>query len=136
MSILVYVDTNIYLDYIEDRCNLLGRPLGPDAFSFFVRAVHCEFEIIISKKVLAELYGNTEVEKTRMLFALLKKKLRSVDISSENETAAEALDKENKNDALHAIVANKNKARYLITRNKRHFLPYSHLVEPVFPDEI
>jgi predicted nucleic acid-binding protein len=136
MSTLVYVDTNIYLDFLEDRKNKLGKPLGPSAFEFFRRAAQCEFDILISKKVLSELYGNTDFDKTAMLFALLKKKLKPVDVSEDDEVAAEKLDKDNKADALHAIIANKNKARYLVTRNKKHFLPFSSLVEPIYPDEI
>ena len=83
MSTLIYVDTNIYLDFLLDRHNEYGKYLGDDAFSIFNRAVHCEFTIVISYTVLDGLFRNYPSEKTMLLFAFLKKKLVKVIASNE-----------------------------------------------------
>jgi len=136
MSILVYVDTNTYIDCAEDRKTLYGKPLGPRALKFFMRAARCEFDILISRKVRSELLGNRKDDEMAMLAALIEKKLRPVDISPEDVAAAQVRDKKNTADALHALTAKRHGAKYLVTSNKDHFLPFSDLVPPVYPDEI
>jgi len=136
MGILVYVDTNTYIDCAEDRRTLFGKPLGPRALKFFMRAARCEFDILISGKVKKEILGNRKDAEMAMLAALIEKKLRTVDISPEDLAAAQKLDETNTADALHALTAKRHGAKYLVTSNKEHFLPFSRLVLPVYPDEI
>jgi len=88
MSILVYVDTNTYIDCAEDRKTLFGKPLGPRAMKFFIRAAKCGFDILVSRKVRTELLGNRKDDEMAMLAALIEKKLRPVDILQEDVVAA------------------------------------------------
>jgi predicted nucleic acid-binding protein len=136
MSILVYVDTNTYIDCAEDRKTLFGKPLGPRALKFFMRAARCEFDILISRKVRTELLGNRKDDEMAMLAALIEKKLRPVDILQEDVVASKKLDEKNSADALHALTAKRHGAKYLVTSNKDHFLPFAHIIQPVYPDEI
>jgi len=50
MSTRIYVDANIYLDYLEERTDRI-RPLDEFAFKIFRRALECEFEIVISDAI-------------------------------------------------------------------------------------
>jgi len=136
MGVLVYVDTNTYIDCAEDRKNLFGKSLGPRALKFFMRAARCEFDILISRKVRNELLGNRKDDEMAMLSALIEKKLRPIEISPEDVATAQKLDGKNTADALHALTAKRHGAKYLVTSNKEHFLPFSKLVLPVYPDEI
>jgi predicted nucleic acid-binding protein len=134
--VLIYVATNVYLALLLNRINEHGKPLGEKAFRLFARAAHCEFEILLTQKMLQELYGNVEVEKTRMMFEIMKKKLRIVGCTPEDEAKASQMDPRNKGDALHAILAKKHKAKYLVTRNKEHLNRFKGLVEIVYPEEL
>jgi predicted nucleic acid-binding protein len=127
---LIYIDTNIYLNFLLERSTF-----AEEAFDIFKRAMRCEFEIIISSKILEELYGNIEFEKTKMLITMLKPKLRPVKISKEEIKEAKAMSVHYQ-DALHALVAHRYHAEYLLTRNIKHFRQYSHLVKPVLPEDI
>ena len=101
---MIYLDTNIYLDFLlEDR----PRSFAEDAFQLFNRALHCEFQILISKKIKTELYPNLQGKESALLFQMLEPKLEIVDISKEDEDAAKKLDPEDTADALYAILARK-----------------------------
>ena len=49
------VDTNVYLDYLLERCNRQGNDLSIPAAAIFTRAIACEFELVLSDHVLNEL---------------------------------------------------------------------------------
>jgi hypothetical protein len=68
---LMYLDTNIYLDYWESRRDSL-RPLGEFAFSIIRRAVECEFEILISNLFLHELKERIKEEEIGEVLRQLK----------------------------------------------------------------
>lgn len=54
----------------------------------------------------------------------------------EELTEAETLDSENRNDALHAILAHKHRAKYVVTRNIKHLNKFKHLIAPILPEEL
>ena len=64
---LVYVDTNIYLDYFQNRQDRL-RPLGEFVFQFFRRSLKCEFEIVVSDFVLEELHKKVTIKQQEEFF--------------------------------------------------------------------
>ena len=130
---LIYIDTNIYLDFL-----ISGRPkrFAEEAFQIFNRALRCEFEIIISKKVKNELRPNIEGKESALLFQLLEPKLRPVDPSKQDEEDARNLEPVDTADALHAILARKHKAKFLVTQNIKHFQKFSKLIQPVRPSEL
>jgi len=124
----IYVDTNIYLDFLLDRKNH-GKP----AYGLFRRAMNCEFSILVSHKILEELYGNIELSKTKMLITMLKPKLTVIKVSEEEIEQARQYGNHYQ-DILHAMLAQKHRAGYIVTRNLRHFKTSS--VEAVLPEDI
>ncbi len=139
MTIRIYIDTNVYLDYFLDRMSDTGRPLGQIAEAFFFRILAGDFIVLISRKVIEELYGNMEsIDSAKLLFKMLKdkKKLIQVDYDDEDLHEAERRDPLNRNVALHAILANRHKADFLVTRNKRDFVKCADLIQTKFPEDV
>ncbi len=140
MSKLIYLDTNIYLDYFEGRVDNL-RPLGEFAFQLIKRAVSCEFIIILSPHVMRELENNYDENKINNFFSDLREinKLIEVDINENDKQKARELSI-NKNihysDALHVVLAIKSNAEVLITRNIIHFSGLNDLIKISFPESI
>lgn len=133
MSTLIYIDTNIYLDFLlKDR----SPRQAEDAFNLFNRAIRCEFEILISKKVKTELYPNIQGNEGAMLFNFLEAKFKHIEPTLEDEGEAKRLDSVDTADALHAILAKKHGAAYLVTQNIRHFNKFKGIITPVRPSEI
>ena len=126
---LVYVDTDVFLNYILNRKNKQGKSLGEEAELFFSKVISTDLEILISRKVLEELYGQIEPNEVQMLFEFLKSKIRVVPYDKQDLLEAEQLDAENRNDALHAILARKHGADCLVTRNMKHFKKYSLIIK-------
>ena len=138
MGTLVYVDTNIFLDYFLDRKNTAGRSLGGLAWRFFHYVLRSDIQLLISRKVLEELYGALENPgQATFLFEMLKsnKKLRIIEHTPQELEQARQLDTENRNDALHALLAQKHGATYIITRNLKDFRKFSFLIEPKLPED-
>jgi len=133
---LIYCDTNIYIDYFENREDNL-RPLGTFAFELLRRTIECEFTIVVSDFVISELEKYVEEEKIKELLQSLKraKKLERVFKSDHDIQEAGMLSK-NRPDALHAVLAKKAKVEYLVTRNMKDFAEFSHLINVVFPENI
>ena len=139
MVTLIYVDTDVILNFLLNRKNEYGKPLGPEAEEFFCKVFVSPFEILISRKTLEELYGTLhDTNKAKMLFEMLKskQKLRIVQYNEEDLKEAESIDCENRNDALHALLARKNGAAFVVTRNMRHFRNFSHIIEAKFPKDV
>jgi hypothetical protein len=57
MSKRIYVDSNIYIDYFENRSDKL-IPWGEFAHKLFQRTFECEFKVIISSFIIKELNNN------------------------------------------------------------------------------
>ena len=140
MEKLIYLDTNIYLDYLENRTDKL-RPLGEFAFQLIKRAIECEFKIIISGLIIKELINNINENRIKELFKSLKKnnKIIKTELIKEDKINAIKIQKERKtsfNDTLHAIIANRLKANYLVTRNIKHFYKLNDLVKIILPENL
>lgn len=119
----IYIDTNVYLDYLLKRKNKYGKDLSKSAFNVFKRTVACEFYIILSQHILNELHAHIKESDTRMLLKFLKKKTIPIEDI-----------KEYKGDEKHAILAENAGANLIVTRNKKHF--YSFSTKAVLPEEI
>ncbi len=131
----IYCDTNIYLDYLEDRSNLFGKNIGDRAFDVFNRALTCEFEIIVSGWTLAELKNHANFDSLNMLFSFLKRKIITIEHTEEDVEEAKKMSAHFQ-DALHAILASKAGASFLVTRDIYEFLKYRDLVEPKLPENL
>jgi hypothetical protein len=137
--ILIYLDTCIYLDYWERRTDNL-RPLDEFAFQILKRTVECEFEIVISDLVLAELEKYLALDSIRTILNPLEKlrKIRIVKKSKNDLEKVSSLYYEtriHKSDILHAILAKKAGAIYLVTRNIEHFSKIG-LIEPILSENL
>ena len=137
MSLKVYCDTNIFIDYFDERTDRL-RPLKDFAFEFFSKGWNCEFNLIISDWLLKELRNNLKEEQIQEILDRFRKKDKLIFIKEEkgDREKARKISKENWDDALHAILVNKAGADYLATRNIKHYAGCEELVNVVLPEFI
>lgn len=129
---LIYLDTNIIMDF------LLGRDRS--AFKLILRAISCEFCILISDLVIKELhYQNLDTEMLN-LFSMLKKSNKLVidnTLDSDHINANELVKNylTHYSDALHKSIAKRNNVRYLVTKNIKDFICFND-INIVRPDAI
>ncbi len=135
MSTRVYVDTNVYLDYFEGRTDGI-RPLGEFAYSFFRRALGCEFEIVISDLVIRELKKHEAPNKLHgLLLHDLKSAKKLIAAKSLPEERASARTDCNPGDMIHALIAKRAGCAFIVTRNIADFLNFSSIIEAKLPEE-
>jgi predicted nucleic acid-binding protein len=120
-SILIYVDTNVYLDFLLNRTDGL-RPLGDNARVLFERTVSCEFIIVVSDLVLSEAEHQHLRPALEPLLTRLASfgKLRLVETSCADQREARMLPTHYA-DALHAVLARKSGAAFVVTMNIKDF---------------
>ncbi|MBW2972837.1 PIN domain-containing protein [Candidatus Woesearchaeota archaeon] len=133
MPRLIYIDTNVYLDYLLGRNDRL-RPIGDFAFELIRRAVKCEFEILISELVIDELENNASEEQISQLLNFIKKKTVKLGITEEDILKSRQISRTDSEDALHYLLAKKGGAEFLVTRNIKHF-DFPDL-QTVFPENL
>jgi predicted nucleic acid-binding protein len=137
---LIYIDTNVYLDYLEIRTDRL-RPLHDFAFQLFRRTFSCEFTIACSQLVINELHYNIQQERIDELFRDLKQlnKIIMVGISRKDKMLAHKLVRDRgtpKDDTIHAIVAKRLGASYLVTRNIKDFAGLQDIISLALPENL
>ena len=137
MSKKIYLDTNIYLDYLLERRNRYGDDKSECAFLVFHRTFLCEFEIVLSDWCAEELLRTIHPDKVLFLMELLKakNKLHRVTCSENDRGYAKSLSS-HYHDPLHAILAKKGNAEFIVTRDKRGFICSRHILEAYLPEEI
>ena len=116
----LYIDTNIIMDAVEGRFNLVNKDIGTPAFRLFDAAVSCKYDLIISTFTLYELRKKYEGNLT-FFFAWIKKKTTIIEHTEQDEEKARMLKEDNFDDALHVVLAEKSNADYIITRNTKDF---------------
>lgn len=132
-----YIDTCVYLDYLENRKNKQGKNLGVVARKLFNQSRDCKFQIILSDHLVRELERNIVLSSTRLFFESLKKKIIKIKVSEEDLEKAHEIC-ENKKDffaALHYVLAKRAKADKLITRNLEHF-QFDLSFKPYLPEDV
>lgn len=132
-----YIDTSIWIDFIEDRKGFYGEPLGSFAYSFFSKLKENKSVIIISDFLLFELSHRILGKEIEVIMAFFKKQIKKVIVLKEQDAEAQKLSKEKNipfGDALHAVVARDNDA-VIISRDK-HFIQLRDIVETYKPEEI
>ena len=137
MSKRIYIDTNVYLDYLEDRVDNI-RPLGEFAFNVFRRTLECKFEIVCSDWVLEELRtDNMLKEKLALLINDLKKanKFEIIKRQSSDKLTARNNAK-NWTDYLHVMLALRANAEFIVTRNVKDFEEFQNLLQSKLPENI
>ena len=114
---LVYVDTNVFLDFLRDRENEFGGSLGARAERFFRRVRGGEFDIVVSDWVKEELSNHLDNGEERMLFSMLEDSIVEASYSDEDWERAERIDEEEADDVLHAVIADNVGADLVTTQN-------------------
>lgn len=137
---LIYLDTNIYIDYFDGRVDRL-RPLGEFAYQILRRTFECEFTIVTSSLVIDELAYNGYLEKFKALLAELQSKQKLVRVNilpSDGERAKRITNERGTsfNDTLHAVVAQRMHVDYFVTRNLKDFQELLDLVEVTLPENL
>lgn len=132
----LYIDTNIFLDFLLERKNRAGEDISKPAQKLFFRSMKCEFFIIYSDHTAFELNKNISGEQIRMMFAFLHKKIVMISKTQEDIAEAQKLSAANFSDALHAVLAKKSGADYIITRNIDHFKELGFEIEARTPENI
>lgn len=125
---LIYIDTNVVIDALEDRNSSAGRDLGTSAMSVFSQALACRFDIVISKWMLEELKDHVEPKEVRGFFKEFREEDKVVTQSytqKDKEKAEEIAD--HWQDALHGILAKKAGADCIVTRNIDDFRLFTSL---------
>lgn len=131
----VYLDTNIYLDYLLDRRGRTGRRLGDMAERVFRRIFSGEVRLVISDWVKMELQNHIEGNNVKVMFALMKN-IEEIRTEKCDIEEAKRISRENFDDALHAVLARKARADFLVTRNTDHFREFSGLVNTAIPERL
>lgn len=130
-----YLDTNIWLDYFENRSDGL-RPLGEFAFQFLKNCINSDCKIYYSNFVLFELKTKLSENDFFKKVDFAKENLVFIESTNENWKQAQILNKSanlHLADALHLVLA-KNNSCILITRDK-HF-DSLELIEIKKPEEV
>ena len=136
MTLKIYCDTNVFIDYCEEREDNI-RPLKDFAFLFFSKGWNCAFKLIVSDWLLEELRRHLTEEQINRVLNNFKEKDKLIMIKEAPRDRQKARGiSEHWDDALHAILANKANADYLTTRNVKHYINCEKLVQVVFPEFI
>lgn len=121
----IYVDTNIFLDAIEDRDGGT-RDLGTPAMSIFSQAAHGRFKIIVSDWTLKELYEYADREEVKELLSKLGDQMIRCGYTQEQKKKAKQ-DAKHWQDYLHGLIAKAEDADCIITQNVRDLRDLSGL---------
>jgi len=119
----VYCDTNIFLDFLENRKDKL-KPLGELAFQIFKRAINCEFYIIFSNHTKKELFAyGISNKKIDEIMNLLNAKIILVKAEYQDYLNAKKFNKIHYKDAVHYIIAKRTSDILLTNDNELKILP-------------
>ncbi|NQV08301.1 PIN domain-containing protein [Candidatus Woesearchaeota archaeon] len=122
----IYLDTNIYIDFLENRADML-RPLGELAFQCFKQSLGCEFYIVISNHVIKELKDLDISEKQiKEIIAWIDSKLIKIHVCRDDMKKARIISKEfnlHYKDALHYQLTKRSADKLLTNDNELKQLP-------------
>jgi predicted nucleic acid-binding protein len=119
----LYIDTNVFINIINDEVSIhSNKSMAIPASKLFFDALSCKHTLIISSWTMVELFKTIPLEKCKIIFELLKKKIRLCKYSDEEKNEASKKSPTNFQDALHIIIAERERADYIITRNIDDFL--------------
>jgi len=131
----IYLDTNIYLDYFENRHDNI-RPLGFFAYNLIRRCIEGKFKIVISDWVVEEFGKVGNQCKIDDLIKTLKKQDSIIIVKTNSQDLLKSKEYKNWTDALHIILAIKAGADYFVTRNTKDFLNFQNSINIVLPENI
>ena len=140
MSKLIYIDTNVYLDYFEERSYGL-RPANEFAFNLIQRTIACEFKIVLSTKLLEELEKRVSKEKITDFFNKLRifNKVFDVRMTFNIKKFAIELSRSGRihySDALHYAFASHYGVEAIITNDRNFRELSSEKLRILMPEEV
>jgi len=74
----LYIDTNIIIDAVENRCNVFGRNIGNPAADLFSEAISCKYYLIVSSWAIVILEDNEIQTENKKLSLKAKKKILKI----------------------------------------------------------
>ncbi|MFH0986957.1 MAG: hypothetical protein V1911_02800 [Candidatus Micrarchaeota archaeon] len=130
----LYFETSILIDYIESK-----GAKSKVVLDLIMRALRCEFEIVISDFTILEAIKKEQPSKFEMMFEVIKAKNKLVMVlkNAEDFEKAKRLEKQygiHWHDILHCLLAKKAGADYVVTRD-RHFWALRGLLQPNLPED-
>ena len=120
MSELIYIDTNVWIDFFLNRKDKL-RPLGDFAHELLIKTTQCKYNIVISDWLLKELTKTNHINSYKELEKQLLNLNKIEYIKTDYKDISYAKKEKHWHDALHEILAIKSNALYLVTRNLKDF---------------
>jgi len=134
MSKRIYVDSNIYIDYFENRSDKY-RDFGEEANRLFERTLSCEFKIIVSDTVMYELSKLKFKEDFEIFMKKFKtnNKIEFINLNNILKKEAKKMQISHYDDRLHYLLAKKAKVNFIVTRNWKDFYDFKDV--EVFPPE-
>ncbi len=133
---LLYIDTNIFIDFVKERTNIYGKDISTPAAKLFFDIFSCKYHIVLSTWTLNQVYKEVEIEDIAMLFNMLKKKLIVKTYDEEDKSKANQRSSDNFEDALHIILAEKTKADIIVTRDIGHFIKIGTKIPIKRPEDL
>lgn len=133
---ILYLDTNIFLDFVQNRVNKLGADIATPAAKLFLNALECKYYIAVSTWALKQIYDQVRVEEIAMLFNMIRKKIIPVKYENSDIQNAKLRSAGNLDDALHIVLAEKIKAKFIITRNINDFLKIGSKISIRRPEDV
>jgi len=128
----LYVDTNVFADFLLERRNAFGKDIESPAFLLFARAMCCAFHLVVSDHALRELSKVIRLSETTAFFSSIKPKVIMVSATDDDERLARALPT-HFSDALHVVLARKAGADVIIMRNVGDF---SSIYKARLPEDV
>jgi predicted nucleic acid-binding protein len=131
-----YVDTSIFIDYIENRADSL-RPLGEWAHRLLAHIAAEGGVLLVSDVLERELVGHGTqpgIDEISADFGIVVKRLRSTTSQCKEAASVAKARKVPLGDALHAVMA-RDEGAILITRD-RHFHELCDIAVPYAPEQI
>ncbi|NPA86599.1 MAG: PIN domain-containing protein [Candidatus Diapherotrites archaeon] len=120
---LVYVDSNVLIDYLKNRS-------GPEPYykyaGWIVKlTVACKLYLAISDHAEKEVLKYVEREVWASFLEKLRQKVRRITVTDEDREEAMSIGSNNLPDALHAVLAARVGAEILFTRNLADFVDFA-----------
>lgn len=132
-----YLDTCIWIDFLENRIGYNGEPFGNYAFRLLCFIQSTNGKLIISNLLIKELSKKYSLEMINSMFLPFDSSIEKYDLTKERGIEAKQIAKERKlpeEDVKHAILTREFNL-ILVTRDK-HFKDLLDICEFFKPEEL
>jgi len=132
-----YIDTNIWVDWFEDRKGFHEELLGEYAEKLFTIIREQRHIIIVTNLILFELESDFSMDEINGMMRSFKEQIQHVQIGKDINNRAKVISNERnipKGDVIHALVAKEQNA-LLITRDM-HYYKLLDIINFYRPEEL